>query len=545
MPNLPKKPACSPGILLGAVRAAGQLEGDLFPEIDRVKNMTSDQRLWYEVAFAKAQPGTSTFEPFRLKTKAGQAFRAFDQNYMAHMSEQLEGKFWNKIDARARLWEKGKNKTAASFRQAVSKPARKLRDDLKAVVVKANGDKRTLNRMLKPYGLSDKNLYIAGKYLEWLSEGGQFQMPKNRALRLLGEFSGDVAKAQANMNVVWTMGNAGDMTRIYSDLGARKGGMVAAIQGTADAIIKGKGGFSKIKALEDAGIYETQAIDLTQHKFDLFSRSVVLQKNIAYHIGERLGGKGYQAVRDVVFDSKPWDPQPFMMDPNSRVIFGLVRYPINEARWLFKRTVDAFRLDPHAIKTLTSWGISRAVFFGVPTVVPFFPFLPKEWKEALVDFEDEHGLNLLKHASADVFRNFNIDAQIDLGSYMSPLGGTLGARLQSIGAAKDRVITLGARAAKDVAHGELDAAAVNSIAAGFALMNFGFFKQAMKFQLDGPVGKLIDAGASAEKSGFNSMAVTKLLDKTGKFLESDFHENSYGGEVVKAVFGQQNVRKAE
>lgn len=554
MPKLPAKPACSPEILLGAVRAAGQIEGDLFPEVDRVKDMTSSQRLWYEVAFAKAHPSDATFEAFLpdvskkggVISKISQKISASDKNHLAHMSEQLEGKFWNRMDARARMWEKSKNRSSASFRQMVSKPARKLRDDLKTAIVQANGDKRALNRLLKPYGLSDKNIYIAGKYLEWLGDGGQFQMPKNRALRLIGQAASSVAKAQSNMNIVWTMGNAGDMIRVYSELGTKKGGVIAALQGTADALVKGKGGFSKIKALEKAGIYETQAVDLTEHKFDIFSRSIILQKNIAYHIGERLGGKGYQAVRDVVFDSKPWDPQPFMMDPNSRVIFGLVRYPINESRWLFKKTVDVLKnQDPRALANLTIWATSRAAFFGTASVVPFYPLLPKEWKETLAKIEDDHNLNLLKHASADVFRNFDINASIDMGRYLSPLSGAPGARLESIGTAIYKDVSLGARAAMDVTHGDLDAAAVHGIAAGFALMNFGFFKQAMKFKLDGPLGKLIDAGSKVEKSGFNSMTLTKLLDKTGTFLESDFHENSYGGEVVKAVFGQQNVRKAE
>lgn len=518
---------CTPKNTVAHIRAANQIQGDIFSEAERVKNFDGEQRFYYEKVMANhfgispKKTGSSRLDVLKKRTKtASQPEGVMDEIIYARPSEQFSKKFMAGIDRKMNAYYKaGKN---GDYQKEIAAPVRKVIKALDDITVNSKS-RADLNRQLKPFGLTADTLYDARDYLKWLEQGGPTQKSWASAFT---KKAAVVSKAQANLNMAWTLGNGVDMIRVYSHYATQKGGLKAVIQGTAEALSKNP--FKQDKALGKKGLYQTQYLDREGGNNDPFSWSITAQKNITYHIDKAIGGDGLSGTRKLLFDSTPWDRPRYDRSPEANLVFGLARYPINETRWHYKTIKAALQGDGRAAANYALYALAKGALIGGASLIPapVYMALPKEMKEQIEATEKQYGFNLLKRVSGEVFKKAGINANIDLTTYTQPGGGQLGARAASLVNTGTSVAKNTTKAVIDGAQGKLPAATVNAIAAASAFANF--------------------TGYKSEALGLaNSTTITELFETTGKELEREFDSDRYSRNVVKAVFGQRNVKKGE
>ncbi len=520
-----------PKNLVAQTRAAGQIQGDIFSEAERVKDFTGMQRYHYERVMAnnfgikasKSKPkGRSAWDAV---TKDKKAALVDGMNY-DRPSQIFSKKFYGSIERKIEAWEK--SKSGDSYDKAVGQPVKKLIKTIDAEIEAAKGTK-DLNKRLATFGLDNKTIYHGKEYLKWISEGGHTKQESHPFFKALNQGGSNLSKAQASFQALWTLGNGADMQRVYSYYITRKPSSIAnVVKGTMNAIdATGGNPFRRIKELEKAGVYGSEYLDRGGKNRTFFEWSITAQKNLTYFLDKAAGGNGIDGVRDQLFDSKPWDrPAWDRPHPDANLLFGLARYPINESRWLVKTGIAAKNGDKREMANLLTYAIGRAFFFGSASLVP--QWLPK-FKEALRGVDDHVAiLNVVKKVSPYIFATMGVNAELNFDDYLSPLGGKLGSRAGSLSTTGEKVGRHAEHGVIDLAQGNFGAAAVRGIGALSAANN------------------LTNWGSSIKQlSGANSTQITDLADTLAKQMEHEFKtEKKFKHEVAKDFFGSA-VKKAK
>lgn len=523
---------CSKKNIIAITRADNQVTGDIFSEAERLKNFDSEQLASYELHMArllgndyKAEKPSAldVLKKRRANQKAAEKVKNFDRLY-ARPSEIFSEKFFGAIEKRGKEWAK-KGGDYKTYKELIGKPAGEVLKAIDGIVVAGKPD-RMINTELKKFGISLDNVYEARGYLEWLNRGGPTQRP-DESFAWLIDRSKDIAKAQSNLNLLWSAGNVTDMIRVFSHYATKQGGGLKAIlEGTAKALeASGGNPFKKVKELEKKGVYQTQYVDREGKNLNPFEWTITAQKNLVYHIDKASGGDGITGIRDTLFDSSPLDRPAFDRNPTaSPLVYGLVRYPINETRWLFNTAASALKGDARSATNLALFFAARTYFTGLSSNVPapFFAAMSKDDKEAFKAWEEKFGFfgtpsNIIKLASGGRF---------DLSGYTQLMGGTLGARANSVADSAMRVFKDLGRSSISLGKGNIPAAGANALAAIFALNNFG-----------------LGFGKIKINDEVNSTTLTKMLETTGEFLGNEFGLDKLTGEYLKDAFG--NAYKKE
>lgn len=555
--------ACSPKNQAAVIAAKLQAEGkDIFTEAQRVNQMNAERRAYYEQSMANdygLKPGPkkmSAWDAARARKKqAGfgkdRPNNIFDNRLYAPPSEMFSKKFYGAIDKKITAWAKGKNATIETYREQVGKPTRQL---LKAIdgIIKEGGSKAAINGKLAKFGLKADNVYDARDYLSWLEKGGHLKSQGDANVYL--KQAGKLAKAQANLNLTWTLGNGVDAIRVMSHYLTRKNGIPNTIKGLYDfaKATKGIGAFSKLKGLEKQGVYDSVYQDRGQGGSGPFEWSINAQKNLAYHLDKAAGGNGTDGIRETLFDYKPWDRPRYDRFEGSGLVFGLARYPINEIRWMYGTTKKALSGDVREAANLGTFFLTRAAMTGATSLVPapLWAAMPEDMKESIVQFEKEYGLNLIKIGSREAFEKMGIEAELDLSGYTQPGGGSLGSRAGQLWTSASGIASSAGNTAVNAAQGKLDAAAAHAVATGLSLANFGAFagsvrKLAQVPGIGGAIGKAVPSAEALEGSQLNSTTLTKLFKTVGEELEKEFEADRFARNVTKAVIGESIVKKAQ
>jgi hypothetical protein len=532
---------CNPKNTVGTIRAENQLSGDIFSEAKRVKDFDAGQLSAYEMQMAKRlgmiDDGPSALDVIKAKSPKS-VIKAHSKHTLkpslyAPPSESLKGRFWNDIDGKFSDFYR-KPEAERNYNEDIAKPARTVKTAIETIL-KSGSNKKELDARLKRFGIKTDQSYEALEYLDWVVKGGPETPIENSWLRAANAAASSVSKAQANYNLLWTAGNGADMIRVYSHFATKKGGGInAVIQGTYDAW-KASGGniFRQIPALKKKGFYHSGSIDVGSNNRDPFSWTATAQKNLAYYMDRASGGDGHSGVSEIVFDRKSWDAPSYERFAGKNLIVGLARYPINETRWYFGTIKKAFKGDSNAQANLLLYSLARAATTGTKSLVPALLWnkLSEEDKENLEKLDELSPLNI-KANSRMMLKSIGVDAEIDLSSYLQPLGGNLGARADSIG--KTVTKSLGAATGTLVyaAKGKLSASAVSALATVSALANFGLFK--------GNANKILNN----LDQNFNAALLTKTLETTAEFLADEMELDKYEQELLKDAFGM-TLKKAD
>lgn len=523
-----------PGTLKGAIQASGR---DIFTEAERVNGMKPGERNQYERMMAstfglkgtfKAKSKLDALAPKESKIAGG----ALDASLFQHPSEQFSKKFYSGIDKKLTKWAEGKNADYASYKEKIAKPVRQVIKALDKIAAESEGkSNRQLDRELSRFGLTTKDLYHARGYLNWLAQGGHLQ-PQGWAKPFV-KLSKIIGRSQAALNIKWTLGNAVDMIRPASYYASKNPG--AFFKGLADAAVKTKGNlFKKLPELEKAGAYETSYMDRGEGGwFDPFGSSIVAQKNVVYHLDKASGGDGLTGIREQLFDYKPWDKPAAERWAGSELVFGLVRYPINETRWFFRTTKEAFT-NPRQAANLAIYLGLRTVLTGSAAQVPalLYQNFPKEAKQFFEGLDKSYGFNVIKNISG-----------LDLTDYLQITGGQTGARAKQLTSGLASIAKDAVKTSIDVSKGNIPAAAIHSVATIMALMNYGAFagnvsKLAGEYKA---FEKAAEVAGKLEGSQLNSSTLLKLLEASGKSLEQELSAQKTQDNVLKAVFGNNTV----
>lgn len=521
-------------------RALNQANGsDPFTEAERLKNFDGEQRAHYERIMANAfgigrgEKKASALDALPKMTENSSKPKMFgkgNERYWSRPSEIFSKKFYGAIDKKFEVWQK-KGGHPTSYQEMVGRPAKTLLSAIEKVLKDSVTNKALLNRDLKKLGLDADTVYDARRYLDWVAKGGHTR--KGEYLEDLTKLGGNIAKAQANFQMLWTLGNGADMVRVYSHYLTRKGASVMdVLQGTMDAMRATKNNpFKRIPELEQKGVYSSEHLDRGGQNVNPFEWSVTAQKNLTYYLDKAAGGDGMTGIRDQLFDSKPWDRGFYDRNHDLGLVWGLARYPINESRWLLKTAKAAYQGDKREVANLLVYSMARAFFFGGASNIPapIYRGLSKDDKEAIKLNDEKMKLNLAKIASRKLLGMIGVDAEINMGEYVQPFGGTIGARAESIKTTADTVAASGTKTVRTLAKGNLPAAAAHAAATTSALANLTNYEKAVKLL-----------------GGVNSATVTKLFSTLGKEMEGEFkREGAAKRQVVKDIFGARTVKKAE
>ena len=542
---------CKPKNLAAITMAYHQAKGsDLFSEAQRLNEMDFEQRAFYEKYMSKELgKKSSALEAIKKKTgKNSPSF--FEDRLYAHPSEQFSKKFYGAIDNKISTWAKNKKADLNSYRKEVAPEIRKVLKAVDKIVLdERNSTPKVLNQKLKPLGLTAETVYDARGYLQWLASGGHLSS-QGDASPFLNQ-AGNIAKAQANLNFLWSMGNGVDMLRPYAHYATRQNGLKNIVKGTLEAIKASKGNlFKKLPDLEKQGVYQTSYADRGGSGFlNPFEWSINAQKNLVYHLDKTSGGDGLAGIREQLFDYKPWDRPRSERFQGAGLVFGLARYPINESRWIFKTTKEALSGDKRQAANLGVYYLTRAAATGTAAQIPSFVWsaMPKDMKETIKEFDAKNNLNLVKIISTKALNQIGIDAEVDLTEYLQPFGGSLGSRAAQLASTGQGALSSGVKSVVNLSQGKYSAAAINSLATATALANFGVFASIAK-GVNGKAGgldKFVELAENFEQSPLNSTTITKMLKVLGKELEQEFNQERLKTNVVKAIFGQGNVKKAK
>lgn len=526
---------CDPKNLLAITRAAGQVDGDFFPEVERLKNFDGEQLAHYENFMSKEfginlkKEGSSVLDIIGKRSKTEKIKSLVDDRLYTHPSKMFTKKFYGAIDKRFTEWLSSENPNWETYQEKIGAPARRLLTDLDEIL-RASQSKFERNAKLRAFGIKPDTLYETLKYLDWLGKGAHLQKG-DLITELLKDSGGKVAKAQAYLNLVWTAGNAIDMLRPYSHYTAKSpDGFLKVLKGTLSALKSGNL-VKRLPELERAGIYHSDHLGQGGSNKDPFEWSVTAQKNLTWHLSKEFGEDGYTGIRDLLFDSKPWDQPLAFQSPSANLYFGLFRYPLNETRWIFRTTKSALSGNPRDIANLTLYSLVKAALVGGTSLFPdlLYNALSDEHKDVIAEIESQLQLNIVRRASGAVLNAAGIDAEIDLSDYTRPLSGKLGARLGTIKSTADAVITYGIKSGISAAEGKMDAATIHALAAANAFNNLTGFFNSLQF---------VDKTAQMT----NSTTITRAYEAMAESLQKEFDIHKTSKHILKAIAGSGNVK---
>lgn len=537
---------CDPKNLAALLLADAQAMGrDIFTEAERINGMDGESLAHYELHMSRhfgiehRKTGKSGWDILGKKGLSEKPSMLDDRLYN-HPSAQFSERFYTPIDKRLTAWSKGKDTSRASYDKTIGKPVGELLDAINTVV----NDSKTIaqmNTQLKKFGLNAETVYDARDYLGWLKEGGHLRSQGEAQPLIKG--ASTIAKAQANLNTVWTLGNGVDMIRVASHYLSRPGGIQNTIKGLYNAAAATKmNPFQRVAALDKQGVYGSHYMDRGgSNSLNPFEWSVTAQKNLVYHMDKAAGGDGLRGIRDTLFDSKPWDRPRYDRYEGAALFNGLARYGINETRWLYKTSKAALTGDLRSGANLGIYFIGRAAFTGTTSLIPSFLWqsMPDEMKESIKEFEKSTGQNLVKIGSAAAFQALGMEAEIDLSEYLQPQVPGFGSRGSTFRSTGQNLLKSGTKAVASIAQGNLPAAGVNAAATALALANFGLLSG-----IAGKLGKAEKLAGKLENSVINSTTVTKLMNTTAEELEAEFNLDQYKINVVRAAFGS-SVKKTK
>jgi len=529
------KPSNMRAILEAKIQASGK---DLFTEAERVNEHDENQHAWYESTMAK-EFGLSPVKPDKssvldvikkrssVNQGAKNALNITDDRLYADPSKQFSKRFYGALDRKIQAWQNSKNPTRKTYNEMVAKPVNQVLKAIDSIVVntKTTGE---MNAQLARFGIKNGELYDARDYLTWLAKGGHLQ--KDGEMEAVTNMANNLTKAQAYLNIAWTLGHAQAFLRIASHYMTRPGGFEAILEGLHNGAIK-EGPLSLFKRhakLTQEGVYGTQYKEFSSPNRDPFAWGITAQKNLVYHIETALGGDTHAALRDLVFDSKPWDQAKVFRSPVKGLVFGLARYPINETRWIYNTAKAAMQGDGRAAANFALFAVLKGAIFGSASLIPspIYMGLPKQMKDDLDAWQEKHGINLIKIVSGNALQKVGINASVDLTEYTQPLGGMLGARLEALVNTARSAFASGARAVVSGAHGKVPAAGFDALATLSALRNLGMFSKY--------VGWIPD--------NLNSTTLTKVLETAGRQLDDEFSKGETKTQLVKAVVGQKDLK---
>lgn len=563
---------CSPENLAAAVIAEGQRSGvDPFAEADRLKSLSANQKAYYELAMsdlmgfnpAKKPNGVSVFDVLQksgVKTKAQTSpekiAQLADGQLYDNPSLILPKKFYDSVDKRLTDFvnqSKGLDgkATQKKYGELVGSPVRKVKFQLDKAI-KGAKNRKQLEAKLKGFGLTPETAYEAREWLSWLGQGGHLQTDNN-VLKPLAERLG---RAMANFNLLWSGGNIADTTRVFSNYAPQKGGMKAISETILENVKSNP--FKRRADLAKKGIYSYQggAERIDFGNSDPFAWTLTLQKNLAHDLDVKMGGNGTDAIENLIFDTKPWNVPRLYRVKDPTGLFSLVRYPINESRWLVKEHLkvkdailsgDTKAIQDSAAPLLTYLGL-RTVILGADSNIPEFIYsaLPNENEELPLAskkfWKDVRQASLVHGVGNAALKAAGIPAELDLTTYFQPFGGKLAVRYGLVSDTLQKIGKSGTKGMVKLLEGRPDVAALDLAVAASALNNVLGLGQT--FKALGGAGKVVEKVTNFGDKA-NATIITKVLDTTAKALDEEYTGGRFTRELLKDIAGSQRVRKGE
>lgn len=564
---------CSPKNLAALFKARARLGGFDFKTDKEVLYGLGDdidQHLAYEEEIARAIRGQSPLEALEAQIKKDKAVKprlkaevkfGFDgvKAEVSNLpslndapSDALPGKFWRPIDAKITKFEtdsrsidrktkQGREEYYLKYQDRIGAAARETMKKLGDILQTTKGKKLDIE-LSKKYGLDRSNIAEAMDYLDWLAKGGHTQ-PGLSNTAIIGTVTRAFPAAMARMNLGWTIYNIGDISRIAAVYAPKKGGIESIAKGLKRTFIDNGGpigAFKRIKDLEAKGVYEASGGLERENwgNFDPFSWSVTLQKNLAYNISKAHGEDGFTGLKNASFDYKPWDASPLFRNAVlNQTGLGLARFTINEFYWHGRTLKKAILGDTEAASTLGLYFAAKSLLFGTASVLPeviYNAALSDEQKEEWDKINKEVPfLNLVGKGFDDLFKGLGLEAEADFSKSMQP-GVFLGGRFQAISSTLTRAMEAPGKVAKDVVTGDGTGAALDSVVGAMSLANL-FWVANPAQGLAGAVGNNI----------LNTTTSTKVVKKFAEYNEEKWSKNKFGREILKALFGERNVKKGD
>lgn len=531
---------CAPKNTLAMLRAKGQAAGDIFTEAERIKNMDGEQRSYYEMQMSRllgeSTPKKSAFDVIKelekkpdknIVQKAAGAISDIvaEDSLYKRPSEALPKKFYNAVDKKLSAWEKSGGKVE-DYKEKVGKPVKDLIGAIDKTLVSGTSKKDINTSLKQSFGIGLKDVKYAREWLQWVADGGHTQTSKNPFVRTINQVASSVSKFQANAQMVWTLGNGVDMLRplsTYASSGPK--GILSIAKGIGDLARATKGNPFKIMGqlpeLKKAGAYGTQYMDRgTSSKLNPFEWSINAQKNLVYFVDKAHGGNGLSGIRDNLFDSKAWDRGVWDRSPDFKTALDLARYPINEARWYFKTASNALKGDGKSAVNLALYLGLKQALTGIKGNIPapLYAGLKKDEKELIDKIDEQLPFDLIDKTTTALSGG---KYKLDMGNYVQPLGGQMGARLSSITDTVNKTGRSVSRGVINLSQGKIPAAAFNLAAGAMALNTLTQWK---------------DAGSIL--GPLNSATFQKMMETTADALAGEFSNgDEYTKEVLKDIFG--------
>lgn len=454
------------------------------------------------------------------------------------------------------------------YRNSVAKIAKAERQNLENIIRYADDMGELESAVQTRYGIERQRVYDLHNWLKSLENPFQRQK-QGVASNILEYLTDNYAKRTAIAKPTWWLFNVGDASRIVSEFMPKPGGAKAVYEGLMDTFnnngYKGvHGAFLQHPDLKARGIYDLSrdlAADLVRHDNNLFAWTNNFQLNLAYNIGQRYNGKGLEAMQNSAFHHE-WFNQPKMMrefnEPfTQKMVFGLMRYMINENIWYFNQARWMFSNDTavrqSATASLTGYTMARAMLFGVAGVVPapIFPILSSMYSTAFnsdmpEDLRETDRLGIpIPIGDGQTYRlpvltnlagkaitggaNFIATQQnwgdvgeyeVNLGEAVQPLGGGILVRAKQVPDTISQGIGHLEKAVDDGLTGNLPATAVDGLAGALTL------------------GMMLDLGPMA--------AVNDLTARGARYTAREMRGGeNYTKALMQTIAGSYNVKKVE
>ena len=535
---------CSPEDFWAIVRANGQITGDIFDEAARTDAFTTDQLYQYEKTFADV----FGYQPKSFSLQARETVEALPHGKPEHFLEiwndalyenpsRLHSeKFWYAIDDRMEAW-KAAGGTLEQYHEMIGKPVQTLKSAIDKTIVNSQSMDTLEAELKEKYGLDFKTVYDGKNLLDWLDKDYLSRDKEPWITKALGNYS----SAQALYNFAWSLGHGTAFLRVGTQFMVKPGGFKALLRGAHEAGMK-NGPLSIFQIKAD---YKTQGYYGLYDKaspIDLFSRSVIAQKNLTIATSHALGEDPHINLRDMLFDAKPWDVPLMYRGKVGKGIAGLVRYPINESRWIIGKAYQAGKGNVTAATTLGTYFLLKSLLYGPSSNIPsplWLKLLTKEQRQDIKDIEIEYHLSLIREGSRDAFSTVGIHGEIDPGEYTQPLGGEFAARYGAMSKQGEQLLAEAGASGKNLATGNFGPAAMTSLGVVIAYMNlYGTANTAAK------LAKLGVVVSPEVLNHINSTTLDKVILRFADHLDKNFQNHSQNpDDLMKAVFGSKNFKK--
>lgn len=504
--------SCDPYNLAAIMEAAEVSKGEQPSRLQ--EELNPEQQGYYESHMAQTQGTPNFFDVAKEQYKRGVGSVLSDMAYRSP-SQWMPEELYQPIEQEFQQWYK--NGAKPEEYKAISKQANDILKQMDSVIEEHGG--QALADIL---GIKPEQIQYAQQYFDWVAKKGPLDITTNPHTKGMRVLATGIAKAQANMNLMWTFGNVADMIRVYSHY-AGKGGFDKVMQGTIAALKQGNP-FKRSPELAKMGLYDSVHYENQGANMDPFSWSITAQKNIAHHLDIATGGDGIKGVREVLFDRTPWDLPTFEQTPNRSLLWGLARYPIYEAHWYYDTVRKMLSGDKQAQSEMGLYLLAKTAFLGGASLIPapiYQYFMTQDDKDQWHELEKNLPVNLIGKATNEAIKTTTgEDFSIDLAGYTQPFGGTIGARLSSLVGSAWKAFQSAGSIPRNIKEGDLDAATINGIASISALMNF-----------TGVTGDL------KALNYLNSAQLTKLYGTVAKGLEKDWDSEKWTKNLLKSQFG--------